>query len=182
MKRALSLATMTLVVLSIPLAAQAAVTEGPCDGQVVIDGITYTPENDSASNAILIPSEEGLTADWEGTTGGPIHNHTGAIYVHIGPGKVEVANWGGENAKDQSKADGTYDIDEGRELLPMDIVGIYEISGVHDGDEASCAGFAMIKFEGNPVTTVPGAAAVGLTVLSGIGLLAAGMARPGRKP
>jgi hypothetical protein len=61
--------------------------------------------------------------------------------------------------------------------LPFDVVGVYRVSGFHHGDVGACDGFVYVKIEGNPLATVPGAAAAALTVGTGALTLAAGKAR-----
>jgi hypothetical protein len=162
--------------------ARASVTLGPCDGSVTIEGVTYTPDNDTPDDPVLVPKESGVTVGYEGNTGGVvIKNHNGYIAVDVGPIPIKVATWSGENADEQvSKAD-TYALDDAYAKLPFDVVGLYRVSGKHEGEGGSCEGFAYVKIEGNPITTVPGAAAVAVTVAAVGGVAAAGrVKRPSR--
>jgi hypothetical protein len=161
--------------------ASANVTEGPCDGSVTIKGTTYTPENDTRDNPIVVPDEPGLVMTWHGDTGGTvIKNHSGQIGVSIGPGVVPVAEWSNPNTGGDTSADGSYNLDTAWEKIGFHIVGIYRIEGNHDGSGGSCEGFAYVKFEGNALTTPIGAASLALTVLAGAGVLAAGRAKKGK--
>jgi hypothetical protein len=145
----------------------------------VIDGVTYTPDNDTPSNPVVIPDEEGLVAEWEGRTDGPITDHSGEIYVVAGPVNISIGDWGAPNKpKPKRRARGNYDIDEARSDA-MKVVGLYRVEGSHSGDGGSCEGFVLVKIEGNPLGTVPGAASAGGTLLAGIGLVAAAMAKKG---
>jgi len=156
--------------------AGAAITKGPCNGSATIGGTTYTPANDTEANPIIVP-EQGTVA-WQGTTGGAvIKNHSGSIGIVVGPGSITVADWANPNKKGDTESSGTYDLATAYEKLPLDIVGIYKVVGEHAGQGGSCEGFAMVKIDGNPLATVPGAAAAGLTVLTGAGVVAAGMAK-----
>lgn len=146
---------------------------GPCDGRVTIDGVTYTPANDTPGDPIVVPADA-RTAEWEGTTGVPITDHTGRLGVVIGPGSVQIASWGGENADLETSAAGAYDVGDARGELPVDLVGLYELTGMHSGSGGTCAGSAMVLIEGSPLTTPAGAGAAAVTVLSLLGLAAAG--------
>ena len=162
-------AGMTLLVAG-PAAAE---VSGPCDGEVTIDGVTYGPANDSASNPIVVPADA-ETAAWQGTTGVPITDHAGRLSVVIGPGSVEIASWGGENADRETSAEGVYEIADARAELPVDLVGLYELTGAHEGSGGSCTGSVMVRIEGTPLTTPVGAGAAVATVLGLAGLAFAG--------
>jgi len=55
-------------------------------------------------------------------------------------------------------------------------VGLYKVIGLSEGPAGSCSGSALVRVVGNPLTTVAGAAAAGITALGGLGLAAAGVA------
>jgi len=55
-------------------------------------------------------------------------------------------------------------------------VGLYKVIGRNDGPTGTCSGSALVRVVGNPLTTVAGAAAAGITDLGGLGLAAAGVA------
>ena len=154
--------------------AALAVSVGPCNGSVQIDGVTYTPENDSAANPIVVPDKDGLVAAWTGTTDVVIKNHSGSVGVVVGPGTIVLATWDGENADDEVGSSGDYNVDEARDLLPFDVVGLYELSASHSGDGGTCSGSAMVLIEGNPLQTPVGAGAAGGAALAFVGLVAAG--------
>lgn len=154
---------------------------GPCDGSATIKGVTYTPANDTPANPVVLPDEEGVVVKWEGHTTTPIHNHNGAIGVHIGPLRIDFADWAGKNAKDETREEGNYQLDDFYDAMPFKLVGIYRVSGDHQGDEGSCEGFAMVKIEGSPLGTIPGVVGLGLTVLFGAVTLVAGVGK-GAKP
>lgn len=154
--------------------AAAAISVGPCDGSVKIDGTTYTPENDSPANPIVIPDKEGLVAEWAGSTDGVIKNHTGDVGVVVGPGTINLATWDGENANDEVESKGDYNVDDARDLLPFDVVGLYELRAAHSGDGGSCSATAMILIEGNPLSTPAGQAAAAGAGISFVGLVLAG--------
>ncbi|MGQ0669058.1 MAG: hypothetical protein ACT4PO_05220 [Actinomycetota bacterium] len=159
--------------------ATAAITKGPCDGSVTIRGTTYTPANDTPGNPVVVPNEAGVRIRYFGTTGSPLHNHTGAISVVIGPGSITVANWSGQNDNDEVEKEGPYNLDDAYAKLPLDIVGLFRVEGFHFAakEGVRCEGFAYVKIEGNPLATVPGAAAAVLTIVSAVGVAVSGMVR-----
>jgi hypothetical protein len=55
-------------------------------------------------------------------------------------------------------------------------VGLYKVVGQSDGPAGSCSGSALINVSGNPLKTVVGAAAAGITALGLVGLGVAGAA------
>ncbi len=169
--------------LSLALAAPAfaSITTGPCDGSVTIQGVKYTPANDTPSNPVLIPDGSGIVVQYTGTTGGVvIKNHHGSIAVDVGPIPITVADWSGENADEKVEKTGTYALDDALAKLPIDIVGIFRVSGTHEGRGGTCEGFAYVKIEGNPLGTIPGVAAAGVTVVAAAGVGAAAAARKPR--
>lgn len=166
---ALLAAGATLLVAG-PAAAE---VSGPCDGEVTIDGVTYGPANDSASNPIVVPADAEMAA-WRGTTGVAITDHSGRLAVVIGPGSVEIASWSGENADLETSAEGVYEIADAREQLPVDVVGLYELTGSHAGSGGTCTGSVMVRIEGSPLTTPLGAGAAAVTILGLAGVALAG--------
>jgi hypothetical protein len=119
--------------LLIGVGAGAAI-DGPCRGTATIDGIVYSEANDSADNPIVIPDQDGLIAFWEGSTDAPITEHTGELGVVIGPATINFADWGGENSDLETESSGSYAIDDARDVLPINLVGLYEVSGFHSGE------------------------------------------------
>lgn len=53
-------------------------------------------------------------------------------------------------------------------------VGLYQVSGVSSGPAVACTGTALVRVEGNPLTTVAGGTALGLSILGALGLLGTG--------
>ncbi|MBI4260932.1 MAG: hypothetical protein HY658_10240 [Actinobacteria bacterium] len=176
-----------LVLLLLAPAAGASITQGPCDGDVTIRGTSYTPDNDTRSNPVVVPNDKDEIIQYHGDTGGVvIENHTGYVGVEVGPGLIKVGHWSGDNTGEPGdvESNGPYKLETAYEKLPFDIVGIFVVKGHHEGTargggHVECDGFAMVKIEGNPLATVPGASAAGLAVVSAGGLVAAGRAKRG---
>lgn len=61
-------------------------------------------------------------------------------------------------------------------------VGFYKVSGSSSGSDLSCSGAALVKVEGNPLATVAGGVALGLTVIGAIGLALLGLRGGGGWP
>ena len=55
-------------------------------------------------------------------------------------------------------------------------VGLYKVIGQSTGPGGTCSGSALVRVVGNPLRTVAGVAAAGITALGGLGLAAAGVA------
>ena len=82
-----------------------------------------------------------------------------------------VPVWGGEFTNDESltSAEGTIKV---ADVVPVDLVGLFQVSGSVKGEGGACEGSAWVKLEGDPLTSIPGLVGIGLAVLGGIGVLA----------
>lgn len=161
---------LAVAVLSLGFAgvAEAGMT-GPCDLTITIEGTTYTADNDTPSNPIFIPDRSGVIAEWKATTELVIASPSGSAAIVVGPGAVTVNEWASGSQK--TEISGTYSIDKALEGLPVDIVGLYEVSGFHRGSGGSCEGTAMILFEGSPLSNPIGWLGLLGTFLALIGFL-----------
>ena len=173
----------SLVLMVIAPAASASVTEGQgiCDGWAEIEGVRYTPANDTPGNAIPIPDEEGVVIEWYGEANMANTGGSGAIYVNVAGFKIKVDDWATNNAVQISNG-GTYQLDDFYEEIdqrvPLGRVpGIWRVEGEHSADGGDCAGFAMIKLEGNPLGTLVGWITVVGLIVTATGLVFAFRAR-----
>lgn len=171
--RLTALVLVLLLVGPVP-AAMARITEGAdvCNGTATIKGIEYTPANDTPGNAIPIPNEEGVRIPWTGTANMDNSSHNGSLYVNVAGFRVKVATWKGGGVERGSG--GTYELDDFYDeldrIVPIGRVpGVWKVSGEHNA-EKKCAGFAMIRLEGNPLGTL-----VGWIVIVGLVVTATGM-------
>ena len=162
--------------LVIALPASASLT-GPCSGSATIAGVEYDASYDTADNPIVVPEErEGLVIPYEGAITVTNTNYLGAVGLVIGPVTVNIADWGlEENADDIRATNPGSQYRLGSEV--NDIVGLYQLTAFHDADGGSCDATAMVKLEGNPLSTPIGIGTTVGTVISAAGLAAAGMAR-----
>ena len=181
MRRRLAVGGLLTAMLIVTLApvASASITEGQgiCDGWAEIKGVRYTPANDTPGNAIPIPDEEGVLIDWEGTANMVNTGGEGAIYVNVAGFLIKVDDWKTNNAVQISNS-GVYQLDDFYEevdkRVPIGRVpGIWRVDGRHKADGGSCAGFAMIKLEGNPLGTLIGWIAVAGLIITASGLIIA---------
>lgn len=172
--RTMLLASMLLGALLLFPATALGVIDGPCSGTVTIDSETYTEANDTADNPIVIPDEPGLIADWTGHTDDPITNHNGRVGIVIGPTTWQIEDWEGQNAEESKDAEGKYAIDDAKDFLPFDLVGLYELEGSHSGNGGTCEGSVMLLIEGNAATTPVGVASIVGTLAAGAGVVMAG--------
>lgn len=150
------------------------VIDGPCSGTVTIDGEQYDESNDTADDPIVVPDKPGLIAAWTGHTDNPIKNHTGRVGIVIGPTTWEIEDWEGENAEETKDAKGDYAVDDAKDFLPIDLVGLYELTGSHSGEGGTCEGSVMVLIEGNAATTPIGIASIVGTLAAGTGVALAG--------
>lgn len=168
-------ATVVLMLLAPVPAAMASITEGAqfCSGQATIKGVDYTPANDTPSKAIPIPNEEDIKIPWQGTANFDNSSHNGSLYVNVAGFNIRVATWKGGGVEKGSN--GVYELNDFYEeldrIVPIGRVpGVWKVSGEHMGKEDRCAGFAMIRLEGNPLGTL-----VGWIVIVGLIVTASGM-------
>lgn len=86
--------------------------------------------------------------------------------------------WSGtiDNPDGQTSADGVLDLGD---ILPIDVVGLVEVSGSVSGTGGACSGSAWIRLDGDPVTSIPGLVGIGAGILGLVGVLSA---IPGRHP
>jgi hypothetical protein len=170
-----------------PAIASAGVSpEGACWGTAIIKGETYTPANDTRSNAIPIPNEEGVEINYTGMVDFDNMDHNGGIAVRIAGFDITIATWGDPNTADTRDAAGVYELDDAYakidDVVPFGKVpGIWQVSGWHHAAAGGeCTGTAMIKIEGNPLSNPLGWISLGGLVLFGAGVGWAAFARPGR--
>lgn len=161
---------VAMLALAGPAAAE---VDGPCDGFVTID--QQEPWQARSSEVLVIP--EGATeARWEGLTTTVITDHSGRVGVAVGPITIPVADWEGENADEETEADGVYAFGDLRQDLPFEVTGYYRVVGEHSGTGGSCTGSAVVLVEGgNPLGNPVGQGGAAAAVLGAGGLLAAGL-------
>jgi len=173
-RRLAIISVLALLVLTLlPGMATASVT-GDCDGEAIIKGVTYGPENDTPGNAIPIPDEDGVRVTYSGSVGFENLNHSGAAKVQVGPFNITLGDWSGTNeADDRGVEDDIYELDDFRDKLPIWIPGVWKVSASHSASGGECSGYAMIKLEGNPLGNVVGWATLIGLVATGYWLISA---------
>ena len=171
-RRILPVAALVAGVVFIALPVGAAVTGG-CTGEATVDGVAYGPDNDTPSNAIVVPDRDDVTASYSGEVPFANTNFTGDAGIKVGPVVVKVVDWQGANSEDVRGSEGEYSLSEFKAALPVDVgvTGIYEVIVNHSADGGTCRANVFVKFEGNPLSTPLGMVAVAGLVLSAIGLL-----------
>jgi hypothetical protein len=110
---------------------------------------------------------------WTGT--GPAIT-TGSWQISIYGVPLPVLSGSIDNPDGQTSADGVVLVGD---ILPVDIVGTFEVSGSVSGDGGSCSGSAWVRVDGNPLTSIPGIAGIGLGI---VGLLTLLTSLAGRHP
>lgn len=166
--RAAVLSLLALILLLLGAGTAEAGISGPCPSNenfAIIEGTRYTPANDTADDPVVLPAGETLQIEYTGTTTAAITDHQGEIAIDIGPAGYVVETWGNPNKpRPKMTKAGTYTLE-----VP-NVVGIFDVSGFHSGTGGRCDGFAVVKIEGNPLTTPVGAGAVGGTALAAAGV------------
>lgn len=152
MARKLSLMAVlaAMVISMVPAIAQASVT-GDCTGEAEIKGVSYGPGNDTPSNAIPIPDEDGVIVTYSGSVDFENKGHSGVAKVQVGPFGITLDKpWSGSNEQDdRGVVDNTYALDDFRDQLPIWIPGVWKVTASHSASGGECSGFAMVKLEGN---------------------------------
>ena len=166
------LAVLVAIALSVFTVPAGAAITGGCTGEAVIDGVAYGPDNDTPSNAIVIPDRDDTVASWSGGVPFANTNFSGDAGIRVGPVILTVAEWAGANSDDVKAAEGEYSLGELRAALPVDvgISGIYEVVVNHEADGGSCRANVFVEFEGNPLTTP-----LGIVTVAGLGLTLIGL-------
>ena len=92
-----------------------------------------------------------------------------------------VPVWSGDidNPDGKTSADGVLDLADIFSIVPVDLVGVVEVSGSVSGTGGSCSGSAWVRIGGDPLTSVPGLVGLGAGILGLVGVLSA---IPGRHP
>jgi len=144
---------------------------GACGGKATIQGVTYTPANDTPSNPIILPNRDGVTIPYEGTVGFLNKNFSGEIGVTIAGVNVKIDDWKGVNDDDIRETKGDYALDDFYSqvdsMVPGGRVpGLWRLWVQHSADGGSCSAFAMVKIEGNPLSTPAGALVLILTLIA----------------
>lgn len=110
---------------------------------------------------------------YDGSTGGVIKNYTYHVEVFGIPTPI---NSNGAHGNDQGTTTSTGTVSVAG-TLPIQITGLYHVTGAITGDGGSCAGGGWIKLRGDPIGT-PGFLAAVVLVL--VGLLLTLWSLPGR--
>lgn len=150
---------------------------GGCSATVTIDGIPYGPDNDSASNPIVVPDRSDVVASWRATVPFDNNGYSGAVGLVVGPTTITLAEWGPGSGANASE--GTYSRQELTNALPggVKLIGLYELAGHHQTSAGRCEGNAMVRFGGSPLESPVALVALGGTMLSGLGLVGAAVSK-----
>jgi len=170
------------VALTMVAGPAAADISGDCtaaDNFGVIDGIRYTPDNDTPDNPIILPDRAGVVVPYQGKVTAKIENHSGRITMPIGPAPITLGRpWSHPNTGGDLDAAGSYPLDDLYDKVPVDIVGLYRVEGTHSGKGGSCSGFALVLFEGGLFSSPVGMAGAGLILVMVLILLVALFGHP----
>jgi hypothetical protein len=185
--RRLGLLAGAAVLLLLALAGPAAAADPPAEASISgpctltaasideagADLDTLTGPGTSDPNNPFDVDRKGSVA-WSGS-GPAITSGTFSITVY------GVPVWSGDidNPDGKTSADGVVDLEEILSVVPIDLVGVLEVSGSVGGTGGSCSGSAWVRIGGDPLTSIPGLVGIGAAVLGLVGVLSA---IPGRHP
>lgn len=102
---------------------------------------------------------------WTGT-GPAVTSGTYSVSIYGVP--VPFLSGDVDNPEGRTEADGVIVIGD---ILPIDVVGTFEVSGSISGDGGSCSGSAWVRLDGEPLTSVPGLVGIGAAVVGLLGVL-----------
>ncbi len=114
---------------------------------------------------------------YSGSTSPVSHHHHGEVKVKVGPVGVNVYSWASPNDGNKPSDAGTAKYPSAMKSAPP---GIYRVTGFHTAAEGGCSGHMDITIDGSPLSSPAGAGAAVATVVSGVLMLAAGLAKKGR--
>lgn len=103
---------------------------------------------------------------WTGT--GPAIT-TGTYSVSVYGVPLPFLSGDVDNPEGRTEADGVLVIGD---ILPIDVVGTFEVSGSISGEGGSCSGSAWVRLDGEPLTSIPGLVGIGAAVIGLLGVLA----------
>lgn len=113
-------------------------------------------------------------AIWEGGVTTTTHNHSGKIWLEVGPINVPLGEWGvSKNEKDDNQQDGTKQFPDWVDKIS----GKFVLLGYHNGDEGGCSGYVKLILDNGKAMTPLEAAAAVLTALAAAGTAGAGMTK-----
>lgn len=171
-RRVLVVVAVGAVALVAQAGPAAATVEGPCDATVSFDGGERWVA--SSGDELVVP-EDAEVASWTGTTGDAvITDHEGEVALVLGPAQVPLGDWEGENVEGETDAAGDYLLADARDVVGLDLVGVWQVAASHAGDGGSCSGTVTVVVEGSPLSTPLGAGGIAGMVLGLAGLVAAG--------
>ena len=134
-------------------------------GGTTIDTATAGGADSTQANPFLVDWDG--TVAWTGTMGTQvIKDHSWGVSVFNIP--TPLAG-GDPNEGGDTDGDGTVQVGEN---LPIEIVGLFFVSGSISGDGGSCAGSGWMRLRGDAFGTIPFWVALGLIVLGVVGLWA----------
>ena len=140
-----------------PCTVSAASTTGTGAALDTLEG----PATSDPANPFDVDREGSVT--WQGT-GPAITSGTYQLAIY------GVPIWSGsfDNKDGKTSADGVLVL---KDIIPIDIVGVVQVSGNVSGTGGSCSGSAWIRFTGDPVTSIPGLVGLGAGIVGLLGVL-----------
>jgi hypothetical protein len=162
------LTVLAVLLTAAPAAAVFTTNTIGCAGSAVItDGATTVQAN--ADDTVIKLPKQGSAA-YQGSISTVTHNQSGSIKLKVGVVSIPMGSWSGKNDSNLSSSAGVKKLPAALGSVPP---GKYDLTGSHRGDEGSCAGHATVEIGGSPLASPAALGSLGLTALTGVGLLAA---------
>ena len=130
---------------------------------------------DAAQATVTLPKEAG-PVDYAGSVSTVTHDHVGEVRLDVGPYGLKIFGWKSKNGSNESAKSGVHAYPSLSRVPP----GIYRITGFHRGNEGGCSGHMDVIVAGSPLSSPVGIGSAAGTVLSAVGVIAAGRKRAGR--
>lgn len=148
-----------------------------CDGTALFvdgteaDGSFTIVASDVGDETIVVPRAD--TVEWTGSVDAAPGEYEGWIAVDLPApfGTVTIDTWSGDSATTSNSGVEDYDLPW---LVPSGVD--VTIRGQHQDENGTCTGTVTVEIEGGPFDTPIAPISLGVTVVSGAGLLA--MLRP----
>jgi hypothetical protein len=181
-RRGLLLAAILLGLGFVGAGTAAAEIDGPCSGTGdFLNGtkaqgpFSVQAEAVGPGEVIEVPLKD--TVHWKAEISGVSGERDFAGFVEVDLpwplGTATIDTWGGSTDKTGNEGDKTYNLPK---TIPRGVE--FEVSGQHSEDgQVVCSGTVKVKVQGGPFDSPLAPVALGGTVISGIGLVMAGLSK-----
>ncbi len=120
------------------------------------------------SKTVVIPRSD--TVNWKGSVAGPPGEYSGSVKLDLPMflPDITIDTWDGKSDTTSNTGNKDYDIPG---IVPGGVT--FQVKGEHSDANGTCTGFVNVKVEGGAFGSLFTYVSLGLTVVSGFGLLMA---------